>query len=215
MAKLAQRNPLFPYAYSALVAGLEHTFYASLRARTLAPARGKLLVVGLGPGQDLRHIPPSVTSIAAVEPDPVMRRKAAKLAGKLGVELELVDGVGEQLPFDDASFDTVLCSLVLCSVRDVEATLGEIRRVIRPDGQLLVLEHVRAADGSLAGRLQDRIAPAWSVAASGCQVNRRTAQLLADAGFDVSDLAGEPLVSTLMPLMPHIRGRIPVVGGER
>lgn len=208
--ELTQRNPLFPYFYSALVAGLEHTFYADLRARTLAPARGELLIVGLGPGQDLRHIPPAVTSVAAVEPDPVMRRKAAKLAEKLGVRLDLRDGVGEQLPFEEASFDTVLCALVLCSVRDVDATLREIRRVIRPDGQLLVLEHVRAPEGSLAGRVQDRVAPLWSVAASGCQLNRRTRQLLADAGFDVADVADERLISTLVPTMPHIRGRIPM-----
>lgn len=170
LAELAQRNPLFPYFYSALIGGSSARSTPICAPGRFAPARGRLLIVGLVRGPDFRHIPPAVTSVAAVEPDPVMRRKAAKLAEKLGVRLDLRYGVGERLPFEEGSFDTVLCALVLCSVRDVDATLREIRRVIRPDGQLLVLEHVRAPEGSLAGRLQDRVAPLWSVAASGCQL---------------------------------------------
>ena len=113
-------------------------------------AFGRLLMVGLGPGTDLMFLPAAVTSVAAVEPVAVMRRTASRLALRHGIAADIVEGTGESIPFPDDSFDSVHIGLVLCSVDDVAATLSEIRRVLKPGGRLVVLEHVRG-DGLWAG----------------------------------------------------------------
>src|SRR6202043_4102293 len=121
---------------------------------------GRLLMVGVGPGTDLKFVPAAVTSVAAVEPVAAFRRAASRLADRHGIAIDIVDGAGESIPFPDNSFDSVHIGLVLCSVDDVAATLCEIRRVLVPRGRLVVLEHVRG-DGAV-GRLQDLVAGPWS-----------------------------------------------------
>lgn len=172
-------------------------------------ATGRLLVVGLGPGTDLMFLPPAVTSVAAVEPEAAMRRMAGALARRCGVEVDILEGVGEAIPFPDNSFDSVHVGLVLCSVDDVEATLGEIRRVLAPGGRLVVLEHVRG-DG-LMGRFQDLIAKPWSWLASGCEPNRRTVEAIAAAGFDTSGLRSVRRTLVPPPCTPHLLGIATVV----
>jgi SAM-dependent methyltransferase len=113
-------------------------------------------------------------------------RVASHLADRHGIAVDIVDGTGESIPFPDNSFDSVHIGLVLCSVDDVAATLGEIRRVLIPRGRLVVLEHVRG-EGAM-GRLQDLVAKPWSWFAAGCQPNRRTIDAIASAGFDTTGL---------------------------
>jgi ubiquinone/menaquinone biosynthesis C-methylase UbiE len=161
-------------------------------------------MVGLGPGTDLLFIPPAVTSIAAVEPVAAMRRMAAALAHRHGIDADIVDGIGESIPFPDNSFDSVHVGLVLCSVDDVAATLAEIRRVLTPEGRLVVLEHVRG-DGAL-GRFQDLIARPWSWLASGCRPNRRTVDAIAAAGFDTTTLRRVQRTPVPPPCTPHLQG---------
>ena len=156
----------------------------------MSNATGRLLMIGVGPGTDLLFLPPAVTSVAAVEPEAAMRRMASALARRHGIAVDIVDGVGESIPFPDNSFDSVHVGLVLCSVDDVAATLGEIRRVLAPGGRLVVLEHVRG-DGAM-GRFQDLIARPWSWLASGCKPNRRTIDAIAAAGFDTERTAQHP-----------------------
>lgn len=172
-------------------------------------ATGRLLIVGLGPGTDLMFLPPAVTSVAAVEPEAAMRRMAGALARRCGVEVDILDGVGEAIPFPDNSFDSVHVGLVLCSVDDVAATLGEIRRVLAPGGRLVVLEHVRG-DGVM-GRFQDLIAKPWSWLASGCEPNRRTVEAIAAAGFDTSGLRSVRRTLVPPPCTPHLQGVATVV----
>lgn len=172
-------------------------------------ATGRLLIVGLGPGTDLMFLPPTVTSVAAVEPEVAMRRMAGALARRCGVEVDILDGVGEAIPFPDNSFDSVHVGLVLCSVDDVAATLSEIRRVLAPGGRLVVLEHVRG-DG-LMGRFQDLIAKPWSWLASGCEPNRRTVEAIAAAGFDTSGLLSIRRTLVPPPCTPHLQGVATVV----
>ena len=143
-------------------------------------------MIGLGPGTDLKFVPSAVTSIAAVEPVPAFRRMAAQVADRHGIAVDIVDGTGESIPFPDNSFDSVHIGLVLCSVDDVAATLGEIRRVLIPRGRLVVLEHVRGEGAT--GRLQDLVAKPWSWFAAGCKPNRRTVDSIAAAGFDTTGL---------------------------
>src|SRR6185437_4837925 len=183
-------NPLFPYVYRFGQPMFDLLFYNRYRRAAIAHATGRLLMVGLGPGTDLKFVPPAVTSVAAVEPVPAFRRMAARIARRHGVAADIVDGTGESIPFPDNSFDSVHLGLVLCSVDDVAATLREIRRVLVPGGRLVVLEHVRG-DGA-TGRFQDLIAKPWSWFAGGCEPNRRTLEAIAAAGFETTALRSIP-----------------------
>lgn len=210
------RHAVFAPLYAALVAAGERGTLGRWRRDALARAHGRLLVVGVGPGRDLDHVPPAVTEVVAVEPNPAMRRYAAPRVGSLrerGVRAALVSAVGEALPLPDRSVDTALVSLVLCSVDDPAAVVAELRRVLVPGGRLLVLEHVRAEGGRLA-RVQDRLDPAWVRIAGGCHTNRQTRGLLEAGGFDTSGVGDVVLRAGLPHLAPHLLG-VAVVPGER
>ncbi|MCV7125058.1 class I SAM-dependent methyltransferase [Mycobacterium lacus] len=201
---MTRRNPLFPYVYRFGQPIFDRLFYNRYRRAAIAFATGRLLMVGLGPGTDLKFVPPAVTSVAAVEPVAAFRRMASRLARRHGVAVDIVDGTGESIPFPDNSFDSVHIGLVLCSVDDVAATLGEIRRVLVPGGRLVVLEHVRG-EGAM-GRFQDVVAKPWSWLASGCHPNRRTIDAIAAAGFDTSGLRSIPRTLVPPPCTPHLQG---------
>jgi SAM-dependent methyltransferase len=141
------------------------------RSSLLADAAGRVLEIGAGTGLNARHYPAGV-EVVYTEPDPAM-----------ALRVPTVTAPAEELPFGDASFDTVVSTLVLCSVTDLERAVAEIRRVLAPGGQLLFLEHVRAEDGSSLARWQDRLNPLWH-AAAGCDCNRRTVEAL-ERLFDV------------------------------
>lgn len=195
---------MFPYVYRFGMPVFDRLFYRRYRREAMSHATGRLLLVGLGPGTDLLFLPALVTSVAAVEPDAAMRRMASALARRHAIEVDVVDGSGESIPFPDNSFDSVHVGLVLCSVDDVAATLAEIRRVLTSDGRLVVLEHVRG-DG-LMGRFQDLIAGPWSWLSSGCEPNRRTVDAIAAAGFDTSRLYSSRRTLVPPPCTPHLRG---------
>jgi ubiquinone/menaquinone biosynthesis C-methylase UbiE len=200
---------LFPYVYRLGQPIFDRLFYNRYRRAAIAHATGRLLMVGLGPGTDLKFVPAAVTSIAAVEPVAAFRRMASNLASRNGIAADIVDGIGESIPFPDNSFDSVHIGLVLCSVDDVATTLGEIRRVLAPGGRLVVLEHVRG-DGAV-GRFQDLVAKPWSWFASGCHPNRRTVESIAAAGFDTGGLRS---IRTPVPFpcKPHLQGFATLVG---
>ena len=142
-------------------------------------AAGRTLDLGTGTGRNLPHLPPGARAVA-VDPSPqnlaAARRRAPAVA--------LVRARAEALPFRSGAFDTVLSGMVLCSVDDPAASLGEIRRVLAPGGRLRLLEHVRAAS-ALGGWWQDLVQPAWTWAAGGCRPNRDTERAVAAAGFEV------------------------------
>jgi ubiquinone/menaquinone biosynthesis C-methylase UbiE len=184
-------------------------FYDRYRRQAMSNAFGRLLMIGVGPGNDLLYIPTAVTSVAAVEPEPAFRRMASAFAVRHGVAVDIVDGVAESIPFADNSFDSVHVGLVLCSVDDVAASLREIRRVLAPGGRLVVLEHVRG-DGAM-GRFQDLIAKPWSWVASGCHPNRRTVDAIAAAGFDTGGLRSIRRTLVPPPCTPHLQGFATVV----
>jgi ubiquinone/menaquinone biosynthesis C-methylase UbiE len=187
----------------------DRLFYRRYRREAVSHATGRLLMVGLGPGTDMMFLPAAVTSVAAVEPEAAFRRMASALARRHGIEVDIVDGIGESIPFPDNSFDSVHVGLVLCSVDDVAATLGEIRRVLAPGGRLVVLEHVRG-DGAM-GRFQDLIARPWSWLASGCKPNRRTIDAIAAAGFDTAGLRTIRRTLVPPPCTPQLQGFATVV----
>jgi ubiquinone/menaquinone biosynthesis C-methylase UbiE len=184
-------------------------FYDRYRREAMRNAVGRLLMIGIGPGTDLLLLPPAVTSVAAVEPEMAFRRMALALARRRGIALDVVDGVAESIPFPDNSFESVHVGLVLCSVDDVSAALGEIRRVLVPGGRLVVLEHVRG-DGAM-GRFQDLIARPWSWLAAGCHPNRRTVDAIAAAGFDTRGLRTIRRTPVPPPCTPQLLGFATVV----
>jgi SAM-dependent methyltransferase len=209
---VTRRNPLFPYVYRLGMPIFDKLFYRRHRRDALSDATGRLLMIGVGPGTDLMFLPPAVTAVAAVEPVAAFRRMASALAGRRGIAVDIVDGVAESIPFPDNSFESVHVALVLCSVDDVGATLGEIRRVLAPGGRLVVLEHVRG-DGAM-GRFQDLIAKPWSWLASGCHPNRRTIDAIAAAGFDTGGLRSIRRTLVPPPCAPHLQGFATVVNSN-
>lgn len=197
-------SPFFGTWYSAGMSVAEPIFLRPVRRKLLADARGRVLFIGLGPGHDIGYLPVEVTSIAAVEPNPIMRSTALARARRHGIALEIHDAYAENLPFPDAEFDTVVLPMVLCSVRDMAAALAEVRRVLRPGGQVLVLEHVHAGDDGLLNRAigftQDAMERPWMALADGCHPNRRTREALRDAAFDTSGL--HRVIPRLLPPTP-------------
>lgn len=188
---------------------------ARWRRRLVSEVSGSVMELGAGTGLNLGYYPAGLDRLVLVEPDV---HKARLLAGKElppGVEPEIVRAPGEILPFDDASFDTVIVTLVLCTVADPEATAAEIHRVLKPEGRFLFMEHVRS-DGPRLGPLQDRLEGPWKKFADGCHCNRRTVPMLMENGFDVEIRASVdqfPMPPVARPLVSGV-GRPRKVGGD-
>lgn len=205
---MAPDHPIFTRAYEVIASVGERAGLGDLRGRVLAGAQGRLLIVGLGPGHDLAHLPEAVTSVVALEPSASMREAARPRvhAGKSrGIDIDVLDAPAEAIPLPDASVDAVLVAYVLCSVEDPRVALAEIRRVLRPGGTLHVLEHVRARPRSVWRATQRLVGPCWPRFAGGCRVDRDTGALLAQAGFDLSGVRATTLV-TLPPVAPTLVG---------
>ncbi|MGM0388663.1 MAG: methyltransferase domain-containing protein [Natrinema limicola] len=169
---------------------------------------GPVLDLGAGTGAMIPYVD-DVTDGSleyhAIEPDPKMRRRAARKAETAGVQVHLRDARGESLPYADDSFDTVLSSLVFCTISGFDTALDEVARVLRPGGELRFLEHVRN-DGWHA-RIQDALTPLWSRAAGGCQLNRETVARFVDHdAFEVLDV--ERANVGVFPATPIVRGRL-------
>ena len=177
-------HPRFARAYIQLAAVADRRGSLEHRKRLLADLRGAVVEVGAGHGGNFALYPPTVASVLAVEPEPTFRSHAVAAADDASVPVTVVDGTAEALPAQDGSLDAVVFSLVLCSVSSVSVALAEARRVLRPGGTLVAYEHVRSANPAI-GRLEDFIAPAWSLLAAGCHPNRDPVAALADAGFAV------------------------------
>jgi len=156
-----------------------------LRTRALLPAQGRVLELGFGTGLNLPHYPQSVQAIVAVDPNPGMAAIARRRMHDLGMAVTHHRISAESLPFDSGSFDSVVSTLTLCSIPDVHAALGEVRRVLRPGGQFLFMEHGRDPDPRVA-KWQDRLNPLWKAVFDGCQVNRDISQLIRHAGLTLT-----------------------------
>ena len=169
--------------YDPVLALGERRGMAARRGELLAQARGRTLEIGAGTGLNLAHYPDRVEALVVSEPDPGMFRRLERRVARERPAARAVRAGAEDLPFADGEFDTVVSTLVLCTVPDPEASVAEIERVLAPGGTLLFLEHVRAEDARLARR-QDRLHGPWKAFAAGCHCNRDTVALLA-GGFDL------------------------------
>jgi SAM-dependent methyltransferase len=157
----------------------------ALRRQALAPARGRVLEIGIGTGINLEHYPPGVTSVCAIDPNPGMTALARERAARFRPDIDHRQARAEDMPFDDASFDCVLSTLTLCSIPNVTAALAEVRRVLKPEGQFLFLEHGRHPQGRIA-RWQDRLDGLWGCVFDGCHINRDIGGLVEGAGFHLT-----------------------------
>jgi ubiquinone/menaquinone biosynthesis C-methylase UbiE len=175
------------------------------REALLAGARGRVLEVGAGTGWNLRFYPPEVEEIVATEPEAGMLGRTRQRAEELDRPVRFVEAKAEQLPFEDDEFDTVVSTLVLCTVEDQDRALAEIHRVLKPGGRFLFIEHVRSEDPKRA-RWQDRLERPWKVLNMGCHPNRRTLASIERAGFQVEDLERGTLPKAPPIVRPMIAG---------
>lgn len=181
---IEDRGPSWPWArigariYDPFLALAERRGMSVRRRALLAGARGRVLELGAGTGLNLAHYPAGLEQLVLSEPDPAMRARLERRVARAGREAAIVTARAEALPFADGAFDTVVSTLVLCTVEDPRAAVREARRVLAPGGRLLFVEHVRAASPRLA-RWQDRLAGPWAAFAQGCRCNAATEALLA------------------------------------
>jgi ubiquinone/menaquinone biosynthesis C-methylase UbiE len=172
-----------PRIYDRVMGPLEWLGLRHWRKKAIADAHGLVLEIGIGTGLNLTWYP-KVGGLIGLDPDWGMLQKAAQRSEKHSTPLSLLCGSAENLPFQPATFDTAISTLVFCSVPDPVKGLGEIRRVLKPSGKFLMLEHVRARSETL-GRLQDALTPPWARIARGCHLNRPTLELAQAAGFSI------------------------------
>lgn len=197
-------HPIFARCYTR-IGHLMEAEVADHRRKLLAGSSGRVIEVGAGTGLNFPHYPATVTEVLAVEPEPYLRRLALTTARQAPVPIRVVAGTAEALPAHDASFDTVVASLVLCSVADLVRSLAEIRRVLRPGGVLRFYEHVRA-DAARLARWQDRLERPWGWLAGGCHPNRDTVAAITAAGLHVVELDRFDLQAMPPPVRRHVLG---------
>jgi ubiquinone/menaquinone biosynthesis C-methylase UbiE len=162
--------------------------FGKYRRRALAPARGNTLEIGFGTGLNLPYYPASVTLLTVIDSENMLRKRVEQriAACSIPVTKLQLDAQG-RLPFDDATFDSVVSTLTLCSIADPAPALAEMRRVLKADGQFVFFEHGRSADPTVA-RKQDRFNPLQKLIGAGCNLNRQIDRLIAQAGFEIVEL---------------------------
>ncbi len=162
--------------------------FTRLRQRLLAPVRGEVLEIGFGTGLNLLHYnPASVSRLTFVDVNPGMHRKARERIDASPIPVDVKVLSAETLPFDDAMFDFVVSTWTLCSIPDLPAALREMRRVLKPDGRFLFVEHGLSPDANVQ-RWQHRLNPLQKLWGGGCNLNRNIRQFITDAGFAIDTL---------------------------
>lgn len=158
------------------------------RTRVAGAAEGRVLEIGIGSGLNLPLYGMGVSEVVGVDPSPALLSRADAAAGRCRAPVALVEGSAEALALEDRSFDTVVTTWSLCTIPDAGQALAEVRRVLRPGGVILFVEHGRAPELGVA-RWQDRLDPIWTRIAGGCHLNRAMDVLLTEAGFRFDTLA--------------------------
>jgi SAM-dependent methyltransferase len=189
---------LWARLYDLIMRRVEHGGLAALRREIVSQAYGRTLEIGAGTGANVPFYPATASPLILTEPDPHKLRRLRRRADRSRPDAQTVSARAHCLPFPDAAFDTVVATLVLCSVPSQADALAELRRVLRPDGRLLFIEHVRS-DNQRRARRQDRWRPVWRALTGGCEPNRDTTAAITAAGFNLADLRHDR-----MPASPSI-----------
>jgi ubiquinone/menaquinone biosynthesis C-methylase UbiE len=201
-------HPIFARMWIKGAPGAEKRGAADHRRELLAGLSGRVLELGAGNGLNFEHYPAEVTEVVAVEPEPTLREDAIAAAGRAAVSVNVVDGVADALPAEDETFDAAVVSLVLCSVPDQAVALAELRRVLRPGGELRFYEHVQADSQPMAAVLKFAERTFWPRVGGGCHPARHTGDAITRAGFEIEECRRFGFAAaTFMPTIPHILGR--------
>jgi ubiquinone/menaquinone biosynthesis C-methylase UbiE len=201
-------RPRFARMYMRSAVTAEERGAAGHRRRLLDGVSGTVVEIGAGHGLNFALYPPEVTEVVAIEPEPTLRRQAEMAAERASVPIRVLAGVADELPLEDENADAVVASLVLCSVSDQQRALAEIRRVLRPDGELRFYEHVIPRSQPKRGLFQaiDR-SGIWPAIAGGCHAARDTTEAIMQADFDIEEIERFGFsANRFQPLVPHILG---------
>jgi ubiquinone/menaquinone biosynthesis C-methylase UbiE len=201
-------RPRFARMYMRSAASAEERGATDHRRRLLEGLRGTVVEIGAGHGLNFPHYPPEVNQVIAVEPEPTLRSQAETAAESASVPIRVLAGVADELPLEDESADAAVASLVLCSVPDQPRAFAEIRRVLRPEGELRFYEHViaRCQPKRLLLQAIDR-SGVWPAIAGGCHPARDTTEAIMQAGFDIEVIERFGFsAARFQPLIPHILG---------
>lgn len=184
--KDAVHHPVFARCYARIsVAAESAAGMAGVRAELLSGLSGRVIDIGAGNGLNFAHYPPAVSEVVAIEPERTLRQLAVRSALRAGIPVDVVPGTAEALPVKSEAFDGAVASLVLCTVRNVPQSLAEIRRVLRPGGELRFFEHVRAEGRSMAATQRALDRTVWPLVAGGCHTSRDALAAIEAAGFVV------------------------------
>lgn len=200
---------LMATVYDRFMDATERACLTEWRGALLRGAHGRVLEIGAGTGVNISHYSSAVEELVMLEPDDHMReRLLSKLEAEAsGKPFRTIGGSATEIPFDDRSFDTVVSTLVLCSVPNLHQSLLEVHRVLRPGGQFLFLEHVAAAEGSARLRWQRRLEPLWRRVAEGCHLTRETESAIELAGLVHENTRRESMRKAVPLVRPTVRGR--------
>lgn len=197
-------DTVFATVYDRMTAPMERSGLAERRQQLLSDLSGSVLEVGAGTGRNLESYPDAVTSLTLTEPSGPMLTKLRAHVTKVRPDAEVIEASAEDLPFEAASFDAVVTTLVLCSVDNLDKAVHELRRVIRSDGRLVVVEHVAASGGpSLPQRMWE---PAQKVLGRNCHLTRDTRRALEAGGFDTGGVVDATLPGGPALMFPAILG---------
>jgi ubiquinone/menaquinone biosynthesis C-methylase UbiE len=185
--------------------GMRQKQLAPLRAQLVAGARGRVLEIGVGSGLNLPFYPREVEVLLGLDPSRALLEVAKRHATWVHFPVELCVGCAEDIPLEDHAVDQVVMSWTLCSVADPNRALAEVRRVLRPGGALLFVEHGRAPEPGVA-RWQDRLTPVWRRLAGGCHLNRPIGRLVRESGLQLAELETGYLITGPKPFTFHYRG---------
>jgi ubiquinone/menaquinone biosynthesis C-methylase UbiE len=195
----------FAALYDRALKATEDGGLRQMRREVLAEARGRVLELGAGTGVNLDLYPDAIEELVLVEPDPHMARQMVPKLAASPRSARVIEAPAEHLPLEDASFDTAVATLVLCTVPDPQGALAEISRVLKPGGRLLFIEHVRSGDPGLA-RWQDRLERPWHFLGDGCHCNRDTVATIKSSALQLGDVEGGELPKAPPIVRPLIRG---------
>jgi SAM-dependent methyltransferase len=185
--------------------GYIDTLLGTRKRSLFADHPAEIVEIGPGTGANFRYLSPG-TRVIAVEPNPQMHRALYATAAKHGVAVDLVERSADDTGLPDNSVDWVVCTLVLCTVADPAATLSEIRRILRPGGRFVFLEHVAASEGSWLRRLQELVRRPWQWFFEGCHTHRDTLDEIRRAGFSNVRVEHDTLTSPFVPVNSQISG---------
>lgn len=190
----------------ALTSGMDRyeAMVASRKSRLFEGLQGTVVEIGPGAGPNLRYCA-GVSRWIGIEPNPYLHKKLEDQLTRLGIEGEVLSGEASRIPLPDGTADTLIATLVLCSVAHPEEVLREVRRVLRPGGSFLFFEHVAAPPGSVLRGMQRLIRPAWKLMTDNCHPDRETERLIRSAGF--TGVTVDRFVLSIAFVAPHIAGR--------